>query len=236
MEIRGERECKRCGTQWSYAETGSPECPNCGSRYSVGVGERAEHTDRPADLDLEASLSALAEERLAAAGRLAADAAREYVHRRGFVAAGELRPLSARYVLAQEVRQVGQRLRTATPPTAETVDLEYAKRLFEAAATGELPPPAAVPETMAGARGLAVAAAVADYRRAIRSRLDADADLERALDRLDSHVRRVRALDGAIEPETASQLLQAAQTAGAIVRGEADRTALERDLDRLDPR
>jgi hypothetical protein len=237
MEIRGERECKRCGTQWSYYETGSPECPNCGSVYSVGVGDRTEHTDRPADLDLDGARAALEAGRLAEAGQTAATAAREYVHRRGFIAAGELRPLASRYVLAQEVRQVGQRLRTATPPSPTDVDLGYARRLFEAAETGDLPPAEAVPEAMVGARGLAVAEAVADYRRALRSIQagQSDLDLERALDRLDSQVRRVRALDGAVEPATADQLLQAARTAGDVVRGEAERTALEAQLDRLGP-
>ena len=62
------------------------------------------------------------------------------------------------------------------------MDLGYARRLFEAAETGDLPPAEAVPESMAGARGLAVAEAVADYRRAIRSfhEKEADLDLERA--------------------------------------------------------
>lgn len=237
MEIRGERECKRCGTQWSYYETGSPECPNCGSRYSVGVGDRLEHTDRPADLDLDGALAALEAGRLAEAGQSATKTAREYVNRRGFIAAGELRALSSRDVLAQEIRQVGQRLRTATPPAPETVDHDYVRRLFAAAETGTLPSAEAVPESMAGARGLAVAESVADYRRAIRSLTEdePDLDLERALDRLDSQVRRVRALDGAVAPETAAQLLQAARTAGAVVRGEADRAALEEQLDGLAP-
>jgi len=37
MKIRGDRECKSCGTRWSYYETGSIECPACGSVHSVGV-------------------------------------------------------------------------------------------------------------------------------------------------------------------------------------------------------
>lgn len=235
MEIRGQRKCKRCGTQWSYYETGSPECPNCGSLYSVGVGERARHTDRPADLDLGAARDALAADRLPEAGRAAAETAREYVHRRGFLVGGELRALEATDVLAREVQLVGERLRTATPPNPAAVGLDYTMELFEAAEADELPPATAVPEGMAEARGLAVAETVAAYHREIRSFLeDSDAPIDRALARLDTHVRRVRALDGAIEPATAEKLLSAARTAGAVVRGEADPGALEEALDRLD--
>src|SRR6056297_1417065 len=53
MEIRGERECKDCGTRWSYYETGSVACPNCESVRSVGVDEeRKRHTAGQATLDL----------------------------------------------------------------------------------------------------------------------------------------------------------------------------------------
>ena len=53
MKIRGRRECKACGTQWSYYETGEISCPSCGSRHSVGTDdERTLHTATSATLDL----------------------------------------------------------------------------------------------------------------------------------------------------------------------------------------
>ena len=85
MRIRGERECKDCGTRWSYYETGTPSCPDCGSLRSVGVGERTQHTAGTAALDLsparnylddgEGGLRAAAER--AAAEARAAEEARE---------------------------------------------------------------------------------------------------------------------------------------------------------------
>ncbi|MXR22522.1 endonuclease Q family protein, partial [Halobacterium bonnevillei] len=61
MDVRGERECKSCGTRWSYFETGSVACPECGSVRSVGVGERSQHTDGNATLDLSDAQRAAAD-------------------------------------------------------------------------------------------------------------------------------------------------------------------------------
>jgi len=66
MEIRGTRECRSCGRQWSYYETGTIRCPDCGAIRSVGIDERRQlHTDGAAELDLEPVREALADEPLA---------------------------------------------------------------------------------------------------------------------------------------------------------------------------
>jgi len=239
MEVRGLRECKACGTEWSYYETGSPSCPECGSLYSVGVGTRKLHTDRPMDLELDAAIDALEEEDYRQAGELGEERARKYVHRRGFISAGELRPLADSYVAAQEIRYVASHLRTGVHAgrTGTELDLDYVTDLFESAAAGSRPSAAAVPEGLWDSRGLGVADAVGDYREAIKTYLDATEtapEIDRALDRLDSHVRRVRALDGAIEPQSADRLLEAARTIGRYLGEEVEGAAVEAALEALE--
>jgi hypothetical protein len=238
MEVRGRRECKACGTEWSYYETGRPECPECGSPYSVGIGDRERHTDRPADLDLEAALTALSASRYREAAEAAEAAAGEYVRRRGFISAGSLRPLADPYLAASEIRHVAGHLRTALM-AGEQTDLEYVRDLFEAAQAGERPPPEAVPAGLAAARGLGVADAVDDYRAELRTHLeerDSGPDIAGPLDRLDAHVRRVRALDGAVDPARAETLVSAARAIGDLAGGERDPAAVERVLDALENR
>ncbi|APE95157.1 TFIIB-type zinc ribbon-containing protein [Halodesulfurarchaeum sp. HSR-GB] len=236
MEVRGIRECKDCGTQWSYYETGSPACPACGSLYSVGISDRALHTDRPADLDLTAAIDALADGDDRAAGDAAAETARTYVHRRGFINAGELQPLSATYVAAHEIRHVAALLDRATPTgiDGETVDREYVTALFEAASEGRRPPASAVPESMIGPRGLGVADAIRDYHDGLKTWLDgtdADRDVDSYLERLDSHVRRIRALDGSIDPAEGERLLAAARSLGDyLANGDGDLQAVDEAL------
>jgi predicted nucleic acid-binding Zn-ribbon protein len=243
MEVRGERECTDCGTRWSYYETGSPACPACGSLQSVGVGEREFHTDRPADLDLQPALAALADERYREAGDAAGTTAREYVRRRGFIDAGALRPLEDRYLAAAEIRHVAQLLRLVTPAVLADgdLDLDYVEGLLSAAEAGERPAAESVPSTMAGPRGLGVADAVSEYRDALKQyqeRTPGAPDLAGPLDRLDGHLRRLEALDGAIEPESAEKLVSAARAIGdyareATAQTDPDRSAVERALDSL---
>ncbi|MFW5900457.1 MAG: DUF7117 family protein [Halodesulfurarchaeum sp.] len=223
MEVRGIRECKNCGRQWSYYETGSPACPECGSLYSVGIGDRHLHTDRPANLDLEEARDALDAGRYREAGEAVEATARQYVHRRGFVNGGDLRPLEDRYLVAHELRHVGHQLRQPMVEGlgGENVDLEYVETLFQAATDGTRPPAAAVPESMSGTRGLAVADAVSEYHDALKTWLDAtetDQDVDGPLDQVDSHVRRFRALEGAVEPETAEHLVEAVRAIGTVLQ------------------
>ncbi len=238
MEVRGNRECTDCGTRFSYYETGSPACPECGSLRTVGVGERAMHTDRPAELDLTEAIEALEGGRYRDAGQAAEETARQYVRRRGFIHGGELRDLDETYLAANEVLQVAQLLRLLMGPPREEADLDlaYAKRLFEAAADGDWPATETVPEAMAGPRGLAVARAVEAYREALKTWQDADeksVDAGAFLQRLDDHLRRVRALEGAIEPAMAQQLVEAANAVGEYIRTGTGEAAVESALQAL---
>jgi len=236
MKVRGERECKDCGTRWSYYETGGVDCPSCGSRRSVGVGERKQHTDAGGELDLDDARQAAADEPLRRAASAAEDACREYVQSRGFISGGDLLDLDAAYVAAQELKH-------AAGTVAARLDLDdpeeaYVLTLLRGAEDGARPPANEVPASLQSARGLGAAAAVRAYRLDIRAYVD-DPDTEepaeaaRLVERLGDHEKRVRALDGDVEPEAADGLVDAARAVGRYVR---DGTASTRAdaLDALD--
>ncbi|MFB6071595.1 MAG: TFIIB-type zinc ribbon-containing protein [Halobacterium sp.] len=233
MDVRGERECKACGTRWSYFETGRVECPDCGSLRSVGVGERATHTDGAADLDLSDAREAAVDD-LRGALDPAADACRDYCQSRGFVSGGDLLDLDDTYLAAQELRRaavlVGDALRV------DEDGQRYVLALLNGAEDGERPGPDEVPASLRQARGLGYAAAVDAYRSDVRAFCDDDPpEPERALlERLREHVKRVKALDGDVEPEDSERLVSAARRIGDAVRG--DEAAVEQaraHLDRL---
>lgn len=234
MEVRGVRECQSCGTQWSYFETGSIECPDCGSMVSVGVGDRELHTDRPVELDLADARERLATGSVRDAADPAGEAALEYIRRRGFIDAGELEPLDGTYVGAHEVRHVAGELGRSLSVTDE--ESSYFGALLAGATEGERPPPEDVPQSLYAARGLAAAAAVRAYREDLRTWIDRDETVPEAaslVETLGDHVRRVRALDGEVEPAAADRLVRAGRTLGNYFRTgeeselEACRAALE---------
>ena len=177
MNVRGERECRDCGSHWSYYETGSVECPDCGSLKSVGTAERALHTDAPVSLELSTHRARFGEARstLPSEGvdNLKRDL-REYVRRRGFIHGGELRRLDAIYLAARELLEavdVYDRIRDPTD-----ADREYILALLADAEDGERPESSTVPEAMREARGMAAARAVDEYREDLSTFLD---ELER---------------------------------------------------------
>ncbi|MFC3476913.1 DUF7117 family protein [Halobacterium litoreum] len=231
MDVRGERECKSCGTRWSYFETGSVECPDCGSLRSVGVGERAQHTDGAADLDLSAAREAAVDD-LRGALDPAADACRDYCQSRGFVSGGDLLELDDTYLAAQELRRaalvVGDALRVGEN------EERYVLALLNGAEDGDRPAPEDVPESLRAVRGLGYAAAVDAYRADVRAFFDDEPpEPERGLlERLREHVKRVKALDGDVSPEDSERLVSAARRIGDAVRG--DETAVEEARTHLD--
>jgi len=232
MRIRGERECTDCGHRWTYYETGSVECPDCGSVRSVGVDERTQHTDAAVELDLTPARALLDDEPIERVAERAADLAGEYVRRRGFIDAGELRRLDDRYLAAAELSHVADRLRRAMRPDDET---EYHfLELLRLAEAGERPDPADIPESLRAERGLAYVDAVRTYRREIGDWDGADRETIRGdLDRLETHARRIRTLDGDVSPRIAETLVSAARSVGDYCRTDAEAT-LVRARDRLD--
>ncbi|SFB94923.1 hypothetical protein SAMN05444422_103198 [Halobiforma haloterrestris] len=225
MKIRGERECKECGTRWSYYETGSIDCPGCGSLHSVGVDERTEHTDLQVAFDLtpvrndvdDASTSELAER--------ARERCREYVRRRGFVNAGNLQTLDDTYLAAMELLHVADVVARVIDPERDDREELYFLSLLRDADTGERPPATDVPVSLASARGLAYANAVREYRRDLRTWIEErDRELttaERAaLETLGEHVKRLRMLDGDVDPEIAERLVEATRNLANGLRGD----------------
>ncbi|WP_232702386.1 DUF7117 family protein [Halobacterium wangiae] len=232
MDVRGERECKACGTRWSYFETGSVECPECGSVRSVGRGERAKQTDGREELDLSAARNAAVDD-LRGALEPAVEACREYVRSRGFVAGGELLDLDDTYLAAQELRRAAATFGNAMRVGEE--ETRYLLALLNGADRGERPDPADVPASMQWVRGLAYAAAVSAYRADVRAYFDDEVPEpeRRLLERLRDHVKRVKALDGDVDPEDSERLVLAARAIGDSVRGddggvERARTYLDR--------
>ncbi|MFB6094243.1 MAG: TFIIB-type zinc ribbon-containing protein, partial [Halanaeroarchaeum sp.] len=220
--------CRSCGATWSYFETGSVRCPECGSPRSTGRGERSLHTDRDATLDLTR-----VRERAAADLDEALDVAGEesmaYLRQRGFVRGGDLAPLDETYVLAQELRHAS----TLAGLDRDDDDRAYLLALLD----GDRPSPTAVPAAHRESRGLAVAAAVRDYRDELRTWLSEN-DCDGARDRIETLgavVDRVRALDGDVDPSAAETLLETARSLGAHCRdgGDADLATVDARLDDL---
>lgn len=231
MEIRGERECTECGTRWSYYETGSVDCPSCGSIRSVGVDDRTEHTASTASLDLTAAREALDRDRLREAVAEAKSACREYTRAAGFIHAGDLQPLDDTYLGALELVHAADLVgRSFSPTDAEEL---YFLSLLRGADSGERPGPDEVPDSMREARGLAAAEAVDEYQGELRTFLDGEPAVGRALETLTDHVRRLRALEGDVPPSEAETLIRVARDLGRYL-AEDDESALATARDRLD--
>ncbi|WP_049981603.1 DUF7117 family protein [Halolamina rubra] len=245
MKIRGERECKHCGTRWSYYETGETACPDCGSLRSVAVDdERRRHTDSPAEIDLTPHRGAIGDG--AEIAEIAADVesdCRAYLRKRGFIRGGELLPLDDTFLAVQELRaalsdyrraeRVGGDRNVADPDAVE----RYLLDLLRGADDGERPAPGDVPESLAPARGLAYATAVEAYRDDVATYLDdaPDEDARRLLGRIRDQEKRLSALGGDLPPETVESLVRACRDLTRYLNGEAGALATARQrLDELD--
>ncbi len=231
MEVRGERECTACGTQWSYYETGEVTCPSCGSVRSVGVEERALHTASATGLDLTPVRQAVETEPLHEVAGLAADRAASYVRSAGFVDGGELQPLGAVYPAAAELRRVGATVaRSMAVSDAEEL---YVLELLRIADSGERPDPEEVPDSLRAERGLAVTASVDGYLTDLRRWLDdREPPVDSVLSSVTTHRKRIEALDGDVDPAESERLLLTVQDLSAYLR-EGDEMALARAQERL---
>ncbi|MEE6209989.1 TFIIB-type zinc ribbon-containing protein [Salarchaeum sp. III] len=228
MEIRGERECKDCGTRWSYYETGSVTCPDCGSMRSVGTDdERVYHTDVASAFDLGSARTLAANATLAEAAAEAASAANAYARERGFVSGGDLRDLDDTYLAARELGYAASELERAL--SVDDDEEYYFLTLLRGAADGERPGERDVPASLTDVRGLAYATSVGEYRRELRSWLDTQDDepdeAAALLEALGDHVKRVKALDGGVPLDASERLVAAARAVGDCVRSGDDEDA-----------
>jgi uncharacterized Zn finger protein (UPF0148 family) len=235
MEIRGERECKDCGTRWSYYETGSVSCPECGSMHSVGVDDdRKLHTTQSVEFDLTEARERFENEPEDEALKSVAETVRTYQRKRGFVAAGDLRELDDDYLVAGELRHVADLVDRSFDPSDD--EEWYLMRLLQGDTRGR-PEPTDVPDSLREARGLAAANAVREYRRELRDWLDAndvepDRPATQVFASLDERVKRIRALEGDVPPREADALVEALRDVVTYVT-DGDELALSRAQDRL---
>lgn len=222
MKVRGRRECQNCGTVWSYYETGSPRCPECESIHSVGLDDRTRHTDADVTLDLTPIRSRIDEAPEDELAEDAAERAREYVRKRGFIDAGELQDLDWSFVAATELGHVATAYaRTMRPSTdAELYFLE----LLRTADAGDPREFEDVPEAFREPYGLAMASVTEDYQRDLRTYLgdvdDVDPEASALSGRIRDHRKRIEALEGAVEPKDAYRLLRATRSLGRALRKE----------------
>ena len=234
MRIRGERECRDCGRQWSYYETGSVSCPDCGSIESTGLGDRERHTADPAELDLSPARQLAGQERWEEALEEAIERCGEYVRRQGFLRGGELLAFGDTYLAAAELRAAArQQRRDLRTGDAEEI---YLLALLRGTDAGERPPPREVPETeaMRSARALAYAKAIEEYRSEVGTYLDDHPNPGAAsvLGTVAEHVKRVQALDGDVDLETIETLVDATKAVGRAIRADEEGT-LAATRDRL---
>ncbi|MFW6017888.1 MAG: DUF7117 family protein [Halapricum sp.] len=233
MKIRGERECQSCGAQWSYYETGSITCPECGSMRSVGVDERTEHTDNPAELDLTSVMDALDTDPIGQVAERAGQQCRAYVRKRGFIRGGELRPLDPTFVTAVECQYVASEL-ARSMRVSEDEQL-YFLSLVSDASEGKRPEPGDVPDSLSAARGLATATIIDAYRRDLTRYLSEHPDPEArtTMGRFVDHRKRIEALDGSIPPEDAETILSGLRELSTYATS-GDESALASARERLD--
>ena len=233
MKIRGERECTECGTRWSYYETGSVGCPACGSLRSVGIDDRTEHTDVRIEFDLTPVRNAIDDVSTDELAERTRETCRDYVRRRGFVNAGDLRNLDDTYLAAGELLHVADVV-ARDVRLGEREEL-YFLSLLRDADDGDRPPADDVPVSLRSPRGLAYANGVREYRRDVRTWAQ-DRSLttaERgALESLGEHVTRIRMLDGDVDPRLSERLIDATRDLANGLRG--DELAFTRARDRLD--
>jgi uncharacterized Zn finger protein (UPF0148 family) len=230
MKVRGQRECQSCGHRWSYYETGSVACPSCESLRSVGVDERALHTNAPATLDLTPYRAAAADGTLADHVEDCKRDLREYRRQRGFVDGGDLLPLDDTVLAAAELLQVVDMFDRERDPSE--ADERYLLALLDGAADGERPPVDTVSDAWASARGLGYANAIEDYHRDATDWLDEhpDADARQVLGTIRERVKRVQALQGDVAPTEAEELVEATRAVWQYLSEEGSLSAARERL------
>ncbi|WP_178917490.1 TFIIB-type zinc ribbon-containing protein [Natronomonas gomsonensis] len=233
MKVRGRRECKECGTRWSYYDTGEIACPGCGSLHSVGTDdERSLHTATAATLDLSPVRNAIDEQPTRRLAERAVDRCREFTGGYGFIQSGVLQPLDDTYLAAMELRHVAGEL---TRRMDSTDDEERYFTTLLRADDDERPAIEEVPDSLRAMRGLAYANAVKEYRSDLRRYLEEHPDpaVGNILERLGDHTKRIRALDGDVSPRAVESLVESARDIGRYLSS-GEESALATAESRLD--
>ncbi len=235
MEIRGRRECKACGTQWSYYETGAISCPACGSAHSVGTDdERTTHTATAATLDLTPIRNDLDSEPIDRLAARTSERTRAFTRGYGFIDAGRLVRIDDTYLAAMELKHVAAELSRRIDVSEE--EEWYFTELLRADERVR-PSTDVVPESLRDMRGLAYADAVEEYRSDVRTYLKKSPDptITDTLERLSTHLKRIRALDGDVPPQESETLVGAAREVGRYLADgeEGELAAAEERLDSL---
>lgn len=236
MKIRGRRECKECGTVWSYYDTSEISCPACGSLHSVGIDdEQTLHTATAATLDLTSVRDLIDEAPIDRLAERAGERARQFTRGYGFIDAGQLQPLDETYLAAIELRNVAGEIQRRMNLTD---DEEWYFTTLLRADNGDRPDPQVVPDSLHAMRGLAYSTACEAYRSDIRTYLEEypDAVAAAPLERISNHIRRIQALDGDVAPEKSEALVSATRALGAylIEHEEQQLTILSERLDSLE--
>ncbi|MDY6765719.1 MAG: hypothetical protein SV377_08630 [Halobacteria archaeon] len=202
MEISGERECLNCGATWNYLETRRIECPECGSVRSKSISDPEFDTTGRSnteegqlqvgdlfselDTDLESALSE------------AEDRCRTYVSRHGFVEAGNLKPLTAKYMMACEVIEIADALVRPMRRDISQEERYYVTDLIRGLESGDPPDPDDRPDSLREYHNLAVARVVEEYARELaRYARGKKIDLPSEVDEARTKARRTQATEGA---------------------------------------
>lgn len=233
MKVRGRRQCRECGTEWSYYDTGEASCPACGSLHSVGIDdERTLHTATASTLDLTPVRSAVDSEPIRRLAERAGDRAREFTRGYGFVDTGRLQPLDETYLASMELRYAASELRRRMNVSDD--EERYFTELLRAD-EGKRPSVQDVPRSMRAVRGLAYANASREYRSDLRTYLDEypDPAVDGPMGRLSSHVRRIRALDGDVSLRESESLVATTRALGQYLT-DGDEKALAIAEERLE--
>ncbi|WP_439027026.1 DUF7117 family protein [Haloarchaeobius sp. DT45] len=235
MEIRGERECKNCGTRWSYYDTGSVACPECESLHSVGVDDdRKLHTATSVELDLTEAVSQLDEVPEDEALATVKSTCREFRRKYGFVHAGELQDLPDAYLVAGELLHVADLVGRSL---GRDDDEEFYLLSLLRGDGADRPAPDEVPASLREARGLAYAESVREYRRELRDWADAndvavDRPATEVLASIEEHAKRIRALEGDVPPRDVERLVAAVREVARYLR-DGDEAALVQAQNRV---
>ncbi len=225
MKVRGQRECKACGTRWSYYETDSIECPSCESLNSVGTDEeRSLHTATAATLDLTPIRNDVDTEPVRRLAERAGERSRSFTRGYGFIDTGQLQIPGDTYFAAMELQYVASELTRRID--VDDAEAWYFNELLRAD-EGRRPSPDEVPHTMRSMRGLAYANAVNEFRTDIRTYLKEHPDpiVSGTLEQLHRHIKRIRALDGNVDPNESERLVTIARDLGRYL-SDGDESAL----------